>query len=89
MEGEEAVYQEQNGSCSCRTACLSLRCAVLQDQWNLYGHQTLYMNVEDTQHANGVYLHNTNAMGGVTISLLPSLPLRNCLCLCPSQKIQH
>ena len=37
--------------------------ARMQDQWNLYGAQTLYMNVESDGNANGVFLLNSNAMG--------------------------
>ncbi|XP_077970548.1 maltase-glucoamylase-like [Styela clava] len=34
------------------------------DEWNLYGHQTFYMSVDDpeTGTAVGVYFHNSNAM---------------------------
>ncbi|XP_013409300.1 maltase-glucoamylase, intestinal [Lingula anatina] len=32
------------------------------DPWNLYGHQTFYMNVETSGNANGVFLKNSNAM---------------------------
>ena len=34
-----------------------------QDSVNLYGAQTLYMNVEPDGNANGVFLLNSNAMG--------------------------
>ena len=38
-------------------------CLCVQEEWNLYGAQTLYMNVERDGKANGVFLLNSNAMG--------------------------
>lgn len=35
----------------------------MQDEWNLYGAQPLYMNLEEDGQANAVFLLNSNAMG--------------------------
>ena len=34
-----------------------------QDDWNLYGAQPLYMNLEEDGNSNAVFLLNSNAMG--------------------------
>jgi len=47
------LRESVSGTCNAR----------MQDQWNLYGAQTLYMNVESDGNANGVFLLNSNAMG--------------------------
>ena len=36
---------------------------IFQHQWNMYGAQPTYMNVEDDGKANMVFLKNSNAMG--------------------------
>lgn len=34
-----------------------------QDEWNLYGAQPMYMNMDEDGNANAVLLLNSNAMG--------------------------
>jgi len=43
---------------------------MFQDEWNLYGAQPMYMNVESDGNANGVFLLNSNAMGQLLTYLL-------------------
>ena len=37
-----------------------------KDEWNLYGAQPMYMNLEEDGNANAVLLLNSNAMGEYT-----------------------